>query len=1003
MSPDPVAAEAPTDVALDARLLATVRCPRTRAALKRLPRCAYSATSAATVTVATLNCGGVPPPPGLDLRPWLAPRPMDGVGDGGEGTGPPPGDGDCPPLCHPLPALVAVCLQEVVPLSPANVLAGGVTGGADEWEAAVAAALEAAAADAAAAAGGGEGDADAGPAYARVPSGAVSMVGLHLALWVRSDAASDVSCVDAAVAAAGFGGVLGNKGLVALRLLLRDTSLVIIGAHLPSGDGPGDAGRRDACARDALSRGVFAAADPALPPAHPWRARPRLATAAADADVAFLVGDLNYRLIAPGRAVRRALAAGDAAKLPFLDELAGPAAAARGCPLAGWKEGALSFAPTYKLVPGARRYCGGGDDGSAARAPPTPGGDGVEGADASTDDPATARTPAWTDRVLWREKGPTPGDAPSADAPTPTSVRRAALLAYGSAPDVDVSDHRPVVATFDVAVRAVDPGALAAAAAAARRSLDAAESAAVPRCEVHPKSLSFGTLERGDAARAGLAITNVGATTAHWSFAPLDGRLFADGGPDNDPRPCPHWASLHPAAGALAPGESACVRVAARAGAGPRGAADAVAGADGALDAVLVVRVEGGNDEFVALDGAARPSCLGLAASRLAALARPLVPDDAWAREVVDEGRATDTAVTVRLPPLRTASGAVESGGKAALPAPTPPAPPSAVSVSSSADYYSPASSLASSLGGSSPFGGGSGGDGGGLGPSRLRAEGRPADGEGDGETRSRSGSEPPAAAGEGERDKEASPVPPPPPPPPPPLLHGLPPPATPSETLIPPEWRALLAFLAAPGSGATPALVAHAADRARGAAAAAHRPAAADGGWEDAGVDSLVRALDRGRPLPEGTHAADAAATQLTLLACLPTPLVPATVSAACDGGRAPKPAVLGDALRREAAAAEFASALAVGAALRAVAAAAPDPAAAVQTLAAATADFWLGPAPAASIGRVSAAGDGLARAPAAAVAGLQSAADAADAVDAARAALVAAVIEFGGLWGGG
>ena len=672
---DPVAAEVPCDPALEARL-AAMRCPSVRAALRSTPRASFSSVRAAGVTVATFNVGAAPPPPGADLAPWLAPRPVSaGVEDGGAdgATGATNDEDDTLAPLAPPPSIVAVALQEIVALSPASVVAGGATAGATGaaiitgWEAAIGDALAAVVADAAA---DGREENVEGATYVRVPGASATLVGLHLALWARADTLPSITCVDATTVAAGgaLGGRLGNKGAAAVRCLLADTPLTFIGAHLPSGAAAGDAGRRDAAVKDALMWGVFGDAKTATAPA--WAGRGRLSAAVADADVSFFFGDLNYRLLARDDAVRRALAAGDGDKLVLLDELAGGAAAARQCPLAlrprggGWREGRLSFAPTYKKVPRTREGLYVGDDADA---------------DASVD-ASTSRTPAWTDRVLWREKGALDGGGAAAaaaagDHTTPLSSppppRRASLLWYDAAPGVDVSDHTPVAACFEIAVRWIDSSALSTAVDAARRTADAAEQAAIPRVTLTPKDIDFGTLERGEVARGALVVTNTGGVPTAWCFSPLDGALFADGGPPT-PRPCPVWADLHPVDGVLAPGESACVQVVVTAGAGPRAAANAVAARGGGLDTVLVLRADGGNDEFVAVGGRVRPSCLGLAPSTLVRLNRPLVPDDAWGADLPPAPGSLPS-------PARTVSGLGDAAAAAAAAAAAPRPPPASL------------------------------------------------------------------------------------------------------------------------------------------------------------------------------------------------------------------------------------------------------------------------------------------------------------------------------------
>jgi hypothetical protein len=117
----------------------------------------------------------------------------------------------------------------------------------------------------------------------------------------------------------------------------------------------------------------------------------------------------------------------------------------------GYQEGRISFPPTFKFEPGPHsRY-------------------------------SPARTPAWTDRVLWRTRqgngsgggggggGSADGGAagagafeaaepqpPVAEARGGSSSGGASVLVrqlyYGSVPSVTTSDHKPVVAVFEVAI-----------------------------------------------------------------------------------------------------------------------------------------------------------------------------------------------------------------------------------------------------------------------------------------------------------------------------------------------------------------------------------------------------------------------------------------------------------------------------------------------------------------------------------------------------------------------
>ena len=938
-----------------------------RAAARRLllrsrPHAYCSAEQPLTVLVGTWNVNGREPPSGVDLRPWLT---------GGRLTG---GRGGGGKKLERLPDIVAITFQEVVPLSAANVLLSAASGG-EAWEEVVADALERLATE--------EGEGGSGSAAAPVPSAGSppkgekdppslfftpvarrQMVGVSLLVFARTSLVASGAVRGAQTLAVGTGGALpsvvggggsggngnesdapsttsspspslglGNKGAVAARLLVHSaTPLVFVGAHLPSGDSPGDAARRDATAAEVLRRGHFPSTDASggaeagrvvvvsdekhgngeasSSSSSYWPSgRCQLSAAVADADASFFAGDLNYRVLARADAARRALksfrphrppspggssstptsSSSPLATLLALDELKGPAAEARGaCPLSAWEEGAIGFAPTYKLERFCQKYQGGEDDDDAsdaeekkedeseATATSAAGDDEKEdagnakaAASAAAAAPAApakeigakagkekTRTPSWTDRVLFRCH-------PSSSSSSSSSAK---LLWYASSPGVLGSDHRPVSALFEVAARKVDPSALAKAVGGILRDADAAETRRLPRCSVvsPPKghAVDFGTLKRGSCPTAARSFVlrnesegsgaGNGGGVARWSLAPLPGRVFCDGGDPERARLAPLWLAVCPVGGVLLPGESVLVRCVAspfgacsaaaasaaaaaeeqeeeeRSGGGgggadggaagasresdfggargslsarpPRVAADAIAaaadaaakatrkhGAPGSgsgqseseesggsgrgnsfpLEAVVVVRVEGGNDEFVSFKGSVEASWWGLGLERLSGMPRPMSRSRAAAAAAAAAGASAPPAEAAaaapaaaaeeeKLPPLqppatlaplRTSSNVVAAPSAPAAAAGEAASETGAASgdagdgsgsggsggpggglglggpdYSSGGEFYSPASSLASNC--SSVAGGGGSGNPGSASGSPLSASG---------------------------------------------------------------------------------------------------------------------------------------------------------------------------------------------------------------------------------------------------------------------------------------
>ena len=75
-----------------------------------------------------------------------------------------------------------------------------------------------------------------------------------------------------------------------------------------------------------------------------------------------------------------------------------------------FKEGEISFQPTYKYDTGTHNF----------------------------DTSRKQRVPSWTDRILYMDDG-----------------SRMRLLEYGSVPGVSISDHKPVIAMFEVTTKKV--------------------------------------------------------------------------------------------------------------------------------------------------------------------------------------------------------------------------------------------------------------------------------------------------------------------------------------------------------------------------------------------------------------------------------------------------------------------------------------------------------------------------------------------------------------------
>lgn len=223
----------------------------------------------------------------------------------------------------------------------------------------------------------------------------VQLVGVALFLFVRRRLVPFVRNVATDTVKTGMGGATGNKGAVAVSFLLHNTSLCFIGAHLAAGQK--EVAERNSDYADIVRRLSFPQGRYVF--SH---------------DYVVFCGDFNYRIDLPRDRVLSLIEQRDWSTLLQHDQL--HVQKGEGRCFAGFVEGSIAFAPTYKY-------------------------------DLFSDDYDTGekcRCPAWTDRVMvWPRRR--------------TGVNADALrvLHYGCAP-LRQSDHRPVVCRMQLQLRRVD-------------------------------------------------------------------------------------------------------------------------------------------------------------------------------------------------------------------------------------------------------------------------------------------------------------------------------------------------------------------------------------------------------------------------------------------------------------------------------------------------------------------------------------------------------------------
>ncbi|XP_067421702.1 synaptojanin-1 isoform X2 [Emydura macquarii macquarii] len=242
------------------------------------------------------------------------------------------------------------------------------------------------------------------------------LVGVCLFVFIRPQHAPFIRDVAVDTVKTGMGGATGNKGAVAIRMLFHTSSLCFVCSHFAAGQSQVKERNEDfiEIARKLsfpMGRLLFS---------H---------------DYIFWCGDFNYRIDLPNEEVKELIRQQNWDSLIAGDQLVNQKNA--GQIFRGFLEGKVTFAPTYKY-------------------------------DLFSDDYDTSekcRTPAWTDRILWRRrKWPFDRSAEDLDLLNASfhdesnilyTWNPGTLLHYGRA-ELKTSDHRPVVALIDIDIFEVE-------------------------------------------------------------------------------------------------------------------------------------------------------------------------------------------------------------------------------------------------------------------------------------------------------------------------------------------------------------------------------------------------------------------------------------------------------------------------------------------------------------------------------------------------------------------
>ncbi|XP_006623126.1 inositol polyphosphate 5-phosphatase E isoform X2 [Apis dorsata] len=241
---------------------------------------------------------------------------------------------------------------------------------------------------------------------------------LHLALFLRRDLIWFCSIPEDASFSTRTGTAFRTKGAVAIALMLFGTSFLFVTAHLTAHQ---DKVKERVNDIKRIVRNLD------LPKDLPTRHKSKDVTQ--NFDCIFWCGDLNFRLAQPREEVIQWVT--DTCfpqQLPVnlhKDQL--QTILNEGAVLRGFEEAPITFPPTYKYDPGTQNF----------------------------DSSSKQRTPAYTDRILFKGKGHIRGYIRRVSHESSSSYKDGIIecLVYDSVPSICTSDHKPVWGVFKTTIR----------------------------------------------------------------------------------------------------------------------------------------------------------------------------------------------------------------------------------------------------------------------------------------------------------------------------------------------------------------------------------------------------------------------------------------------------------------------------------------------------------------------------------------------------------------------
>lgn len=282
----------------------------------------------------------------------------------------------------------------------------------------------------------------------------IRLVGMMLIVFVKKELEQYVTNVAAVTVGTGLMRKMGNKGGVAIRFDLHNTSICFINSHLAAH--VEEYQRRNQDYHEICSRILF---NQFQPPKY-----------IKDHDQIYWLGDLNYRIDDLSTDEIKALVEKNAFEaLLVYDQLKKQILAKR--VFNGFIEPPIKHWPTYKYNPGTNDW----------------------------DTSEKNRPPAWCDRILY-SGGPTQP------------------ILYRSHPKLILSDHKPVSCLFSATIKVVDEARFRRVYEKVMKSLDRIENESLPQVSLDKLEFVFNNVTLTEPSVDTMTVRNTGQVPVYFEF-----------------------------------------------------------------------------------------------------------------------------------------------------------------------------------------------------------------------------------------------------------------------------------------------------------------------------------------------------------------------------------------------------------------------------------------------------------------------------------------------------